>query len=335
MPANLSPQYLETEQRYRHARTSQDKIKCLQEMLSTIPKHKGTEKLQAQIKTKIAKLKQESQKKHATRKEGDFLTIKKEGAGQVVLVGLPNVGKSEIVSSITHASPEVADYPHTTRKPTPGMLEYENIQIQLIDMPPLTNDYLESWIPQMIRNADAVLMVIDLSDDAIPQLKTLSELLEKFKMKPKMVEDQIETEKELEFFEDRMLHKNTLLVGTKSDLELSAISIEMLKEHYGTQCPVIPISTRKKETMELLKRKIFEVLEILRVYTKPPGKQADFTSPYILPTGSTVEEVAEHVHKDFLEKLNYARLWRTGNYQGQRVQRDFIIEDGDVIELHI
>jgi len=335
MPANLSPQYLEAEQRYRHARTSQDKTKCLQEMLSTIPKHKGTEKLQAQIKTKIAKLKQESQKKHATRKEADFLTIKKEGAGQVVLVGLPNVGKSEIVSSITHASPEVADYPHTTRKPTPGMLEYENIQIQLIDMPPLTNEYLESWIPQMIRNADAVLMVVDLSDDVVPQLEALSELLEKFKMKPKMVEDQIETDKELEFFEERILHKNTLLVGTKSDLELSAISLEMLKEHYGTQYPVIPISTREKETMELLKRKIFEILKMLRVYTKPPGKKADLGAPYILPTGSTVEEAAEHVHKDFLEKLNYARLWRTDKYQGQRVQRDFIIEDGDVIELHM
>jgi ribosome-interacting GTPase 1 len=174
MPVNLSPEYLQAEQRCRHAGTSPDKIKCLQEMLSAIPRHKGTEKLQAQIKTRIAKLKQEVQKKHATRKEGDFLTIKKEGAGQAVLVGLPNAGKSEIVSSITHASPEAADCPHTTRKPTAGMLEFKNIQIQMIDMPPLTNDYFESWIPQMIRNADAILMVIDLSDDVIPQLEKLN-----------------------------------------------------------------------------------------------------------------------------------------------------------------
>ena len=335
MPANLSPQYLEAEERYRQAKTTQEKIECLQEMLSVIPKHKGTEKLQAQIKTKIAKLKQESQKKHATRKEGDSLTIKKEGAGQVVLVGLPNVGKSEIVLSITHASPEVADYPYTTRKPTPGMLEYENVQIQLIDMPPLTEDYLEPWIPQMIRNADAMLMVVDLSDDCIPQIKSLSEILEKFKMMPTMATDLIEKEKELEFFEERVLQKNTLLVGTKSDHELAPVSTEMLKEHYGNQLPFIPVSTRKKDTMELLKRRIFELLQIMRVYTKAPGKQVDLTAPYILPAGSTVEEVAEHVHKDFLEKLAFARLWRAHKYQGQRVQRDFILEDGDIITLHI
>lgn len=335
MPANLSPQYLEAEQRYRNAKTNQDKIKCLQEMLSIIPKHKGTEKLQAQIKTKIAKLKQDSQKKHATRREGDFHTIKREGAGQVVLVGLPNVGKSEIVSSITHASPEVADYPYTTRKPTPGMVEYENIQIQLIDMPPLTNDYMEPWIPQIIRNADGILMVIDLNEDSIPQMKLLTEILEKYKMKPKIVEDKIEAEEELEFFEEKVLLKKTIIIGSKSDLELADISLEMLGESYGKKFPLISVSTKKVETLELLKRKIFEALEIIRIYTKPPGKQADLNAPYIQPVGSTVEELAEHIHKDFLEKLNYARLWRANKFQGQKVQRDFILEDGDVIELHI
>jgi ribosome-interacting GTPase 1 len=335
MPANLTPQYLEAEQRYRQAKTNQDKIKCLQEMLSIIPKHKGTEKLQAQIKTKVAKLKQESKKKHATRREGDFYTIKREGAGQVVLVGLPNVGKSEIVSSITHASPEVADYPYTSRKPTPGMMEYENVQIQLIDMPPLINDYLEPWIPQIIRNADALLMVIDLSEDSIPQMKSLSEILERFKMKPKIVEDQVQAEEELEFFEEKILHKNTIIIGSKSDLELAEVSLEMLREHYGNKFTLIPISTKKVETLELLKGKIFEVLKIMRIYTKPPGKQADLTAPYIQPAGSTVEEIAGNVHKDFLEKLKFARLWRVNKFQGQRVQKDFILEDGDVIELHI
>ena len=335
MPANLSPQYLEAEQRYRQAKTNQDKIKCLQEMLSVIPKHKGTEKLQAQIKTKIAKLKQESQKRHATRREGEFLTIKREGAGQVVLVGLPNVGKSEIVSSITHASPEVADYPYTTRKPTPGMMEYEDVQIQLVDMPPLTNDYLEPWVPQIIRNADAILMVIDLNEDSIPQMKSLFEILEKFKMKPNIAKDQIESEEELEFFEEKVLRKNTIIIGSKSDLELADISLEMLMEHYGKHFPIIPISAKKVESLELLKRKIFELLEIIRIYTKPPGKQADYSTPYIRPAGSTVVEIAEHVHKDFLEGLKFARIWRANKFQGQRVQRDFILEDRDVIELHI
>jgi len=335
MPANLSPKYLEAERRYRQASTNQDKIKCLQEMLSTIPKHKGTEKLQAQIKTKIAKLKQESQKKHATRREGEFLTIKREGAGQVVLVGLPNVGKSEIVSSITHASPEVADYPCTTRKPTPGMMEYENVQIQLIDMPPLTNDYIEPWIPQTIRNADAIVMVIDLNEDSVPQMKSLFKMLEGFKMKPQIAEGQIEADEELEFFEERILYKKSVVVGSKSDLELADVSLGLLKEHYGKNFPVSPVSTRKVKTLELLKRKIFEVLEIIRVYTKPPGKKSDLSAPYILPVGSTVEQAAEHVHKDFLQNLKFARLWRVDKFQGQRVQRDFVMEDSDVIELHI
>ena len=335
MPANLSPKYLEAERRYRQVSTNPDKIKCLQEMLSTIPKHKGTEKLQAQIKTKIAKLKQESKKKHATRREGEFDTIKREGAGQVVLVGLPNVGKSEIVSSITHASPEVADYPCTTRKPTPGMIEYENVQVQLIDMPPLTNDYIESWIPQIIRNSDALLIVIDLNEDSVPQMRSLLEMLEKFKLKPRIIGDRIEAEEELEFFEERVFYKKTVIAGSKSDLELADISLKMLKEHYGENFPIIPISTKKVDTMELLKREIFKVLEIVRVYTKPPGKKSDLKAPYILPVGSTVEEVAEHVHKDFLEKLKFARLWRANKFNGQRVQRDFVIEDNDVIELHI
>jgi len=335
MPANLSPLYLEAEQRYRHAGTSQEKIKCLQEMLSIIPKHKGTEKLQAQIKTKIAKLKQDSQKKHATRREGDFYAIKKEGAGQLVLVGLPNAGKSEIVSSITHATPEVADYPFTTRKPTPGMMEYENVQIQLIDMPPINNDYMEPWIPQIIRNADGMLMIIDLNEDSIPQTKLIAEILGKYKMKPKIIEDKIEEEEELEFFEEKVLHKNTIIIGSKSDLELADISLEMLEEHYGTKIPVIPISIKKEDTLEVLKRKIYEMLKIMRIYTKPPGKKADLTAPYIQPEGSTVEALAEHVHKDFLEKLAFARLWRGNSYKGQKVQRDFVLEDRDVVELHI
>jgi ribosome-interacting GTPase 1 len=336
MPANLTPQYLEAEENYRQAKTVQDKLKCLQEMLAIIPKHKGTEKLQAQIKTRIAKLKQESQKKHATRREGDIYNIKREGAGQVVLVGLPNVGKSELVASITNASPEVADYPFTTRKPTPGMMEHENIQIQLIDMPPLTKEeYHESWIPQLIRNADALLMVIDLSEDSVPQMNTLCEILESFKVKPRMLGGLIEEEEELEFFEDKVSHKNTVMVGSKSDFELAEVSLEELRERYGDQFSLISISTRKEETLQSLKRKVFESLHIIRIYTKPPGKPADLTAPYIRPAGSTVEDIAGHVHKDFLEKLAFARLWRGDKFQGQRVQRDFVLEDGDVIELHI
>ena len=173
MSANLTPQYMEAERRFKAATTSEEKLAALEEMMATIPRHKGTEKMQAELKRRISKLRTEQTRKPVSR-AGIIHRIDKEGAGQVALVGQPNGGKSMLVRQLTHAMPEVADYPFTTRVPLPGMMKFEDIQIQLVDLPPVHPDFPESWLYQIIRNADAVIQVVDLSDpDILEDLETL------------------------------------------------------------------------------------------------------------------------------------------------------------------
>src|SRR5262244_4329686 len=166
MPANLTPQYIEAEKRFKQAQSPQDKMAALEEMMATIPKHKGTEKLQADLKKKMSALRKEAEQ---TKKSGrrETFVVDREGARQLALVGSPNSGKSQLVRTLTHATPEVADYPYTTRIPIPGMMLFENVRLQLIDLPPISPEYTESWVPQIIRNADAVLWLADLSDDDV------------------------------------------------------------------------------------------------------------------------------------------------------------------------
>jgi len=142
MPANLTPDYLAAERDYKQAATPAERIAALERMLATVPKHKGTEKIQADLKRRLSQARKESTKKGAAHSV-PFYLVEKEGAGQVVLLGPPNAGKSQLVAALTHAHPEVADYPFTTRLPTPGMMSYQNVQIQLIDLPPLSEEFME------------------------------------------------------------------------------------------------------------------------------------------------------------------------------------------------
>src|SRR3989442_3466429 len=166
MPANLTPQYMEAERRFKQANSVPEKIAALEEMMATIPRHKGTEKLQADLKKKMSALRKESEQKKSGGPRHSFV-VEREGARQLPLIGAPNSGKSQLVRALTHATPEVADYPYTTRIPIPGMLIFENVRLQLLDLPPISPEYTESWVPQIIRNSDAVLWIIDLSDDGV------------------------------------------------------------------------------------------------------------------------------------------------------------------------
>lgn len=327
MPANLPPQYLEAEKRYRLAKTIPDRLRALEEMLAIIPKHKGTEKLQGDLKRRISKLKAETQKKGPGRR-GYSLHVDKEGAGQVVLVGPPNTGKSTLLDRLTNALPEVADYPFTTRKPLPGMMEFENIKIQLVDLPAISPEYTEPWVLNIIRNADLVLLIIDLSgEDLMEQIETVKGELEKGKV-------QLVGEPG-GHGEGGWVLKKTLIIGNKSDDTRAADNLEVLRELYGEGYPIINISALKRISLEELKRRVYENLQILRVYAKPPGKEPSFNEPVVLPKGATVLDMAASIHKDFVQKLKFARIWGKGKYEGQKVQRDHIIQDGDVIELHI
>ena len=168
MPANLTPEFIAARERFQAAETPREKLAALEEMYAVIPKHKGTEHMRMDIKRRVSKLKQQvEQDRRKGGKHGYEFHVPPEGAGQVVIIGPPNAGKSEIVGRLTSAAPEVAEYPFTTRKPLPGMMEYEDIQIQLVDTPPIAKGFIEPWLTSIVRAADAVLLVADLSSDSL------------------------------------------------------------------------------------------------------------------------------------------------------------------------
>ncbi len=326
MPANLPPQYFEAEKNFRLAKTIPEKIAAVEEMLAIMPKHKGTDHLRAELRRRIAKLTQQSDKKAATQRAS--MVIPKEGAAQVVVIGPPNVGKSQLVSAITNASPIVADYPFTTHTATPGMMEYENIQIQLIDTPPLVAQSTEPWLSPILIRADALLAIVDLSDDPLIQIDNIITKLEDLRIS-------ILDKKSGDEPDATLGHKKALIIGNKIDMDEARQNYTDLQNKYQDQIQVIAISAKKGIGLEELKLKIYQMLDIIRVYTKTPGQKPDFNDPIILKRGSAMEDAAAEVHKDFRAKLKYARVWGSGKHDGVMVKRDHILQDGDVIELHV
>lgn len=327
MPANLTPQYLKAEERYKQAKTDQEKLLALEEMLSTIPKHKGTEKLQADIKQRISRLKKESQKKKGVHhRESDFFTVK-EGAGQVVILGPPNAGKSQLLAALTSAHPEIAPYPYTTQKILPGMMPFENIQIQLIDTPAISQEYFETELSSLIRNADCVLLLCDLPmPDCVLQTTEVIQQLERVHIR---LGGNFQG-----FSEEGYAYKKVILVGNKKDLSEADGNFVKIRDVFENQFPVLAISALRGQSLEELKQKIYEELEIIRVYTKEPGNEADLSDPVILKKDSQLLEAARHIHKDFAEKLKYARVWGKGRYAGQMIGKADRLLDGDIVEFH-
>ena len=326
MPANLPPQYFEAEKSFRLAKTAPEKIAALEEMLAIMPKHKGTDHLRAELRRRMSKLSQATDKKAATQRASTV--IQKEGAAQIVVVGLPNAGKSQLVSRITNASPTVAEYPFTTHTATPGMMEFENIQIQLIDTPPLVSQSIESWLPPMLMRADALLVMVDLSDDPLAQIEAITTELGNMRMG--IIDTKTEDEQH-----NVLRHKKALIIGNKIDLAQASQNYTALHDKYKNQLPLVAISAKGGIGLEELKLKTYQMLDIIRVYTKTPGQKPDFNDPIILERGSTLEDAAAAVHKDFRAELKYARVWGSGRHDGVMVKRDHIMQDGDIIELHM
>jgi len=329
MPANLPPQYLEVERKLKTAKTALEKIAIYEELLAMIPKHKGTEKLQALMKTKVAKLKEEMQRQPAVARRGPSFHIEKSGAGQVIVVGPPNAGKSYLIKALTGVEVEVGDYPFTTRFPAPFMMPYENIRIQLIDTPPITPDYLETWLPEIIKVSDGVLFVADLADPDCSATSegVISRLREK---KIELVPEHHPVPPEKFPF-----LKKTLLVANKNDAPSAAENIEELRVFFGASLKVLPVSAKAGDGIGELRKGVFDLLQIVRVYSKVPGRKADLRDPFALKMGSTVLDMARAVHKDFVLNYNFARIWNENGFEGQRVTRDHVLQDGDIVELHI
>jgi len=329
MPANLPPQFYEVEKKLRETRTPREKIGVIEELLTIIPKHKGTEHLRGDYKRRLAKLREEQTQKKAKGKSGaDFWQVEREGAGQIPLVGLPNSGKSSLLKALSKANPEIAPYPFTTRFSLPGMMSFEDIQIQLIDLPPLSPDFMESWYPEILRQGDLWLVVLDLEDDPLAQLKQSKTILERFKLfLPEGPADHCPY--------PSWISRPVILVGNKLDRPGALDTLEIYRELQPHGFPIVGLSAKEDMNLEDLRGEIFKKLNLVRVYTKTPGKEPDLAKPFILKKGSTLLDLAGEIHQDFVKKLTYGRVWGNHSYPGQMISREYVLSDKDIIELHV
>ncbi|MFH1241135.1 MAG: GTPase [Pseudomonadota bacterium] len=327
MPANLPPAYFEAERLYREAKTPAEKVETLEEMLAIMPKHKGTDKLRADLRRKISTFKAQAlQKKGASRRETAY-SIDKEGAAQVVITGPPNSGKSSLVNKLTNARPEVADFPHSTWKPTPGMVPYENIQFQLVDTPPITGEYMDPWMGDLIRRCDIITMVIDIQNGPLKQFEQTFSILQGLRIFPQGFPVPQDLEK------SPFIKKMNIVVN-KVDGEEEEEDYQIFLELWEADLPSIDISTKTGRNLQSFVKMIYDLSGIIRVFTKAPGKKPDLNSPFVLPKESTLEDLATKIHKDFARNLKFARIWGRSVFDGQMVQRDHILRDGDVVEIH-
>jgi len=329
MPTNLPADYFNAEERFRSATTTEDKIKYLEEMMGTIPKHKGTDHLRADLRKKLSKLKTAATSKKTSKKQVSAYHINKEGAGQIIIIGTTNVGKSSLVANQTNADPEISAVPFTTWSATPGMMMIDNIQVQLIDTPPFSEEYIDPEFLNLIRRVDLVLIMIDLHAHPVQQFEFVLQKLQENRIAPKYLEGMIEVE-------GFLLHVPTLVVVNKYDSEEFEEHYQIFQELLGQEFPMVPVSVQTGHNMDILKQTIFEKLGVIRVYSKAPGKDVDKTAPFVVDQGIQLGEFAGKVHKDFQKNLKSAKIWGTSaDFPGQMVSRDHVLDDEDVVELQI
>ena len=325
MPANLTPEYFKAEKWFRTATTNDEKILALERMLAVMPKHKGTDHLKADLRRKLSKLKEA-----ATQKKGgthvDIFHVPQTGSGQVVLLGTPNCGKSSLVAALTNAKVNVADFPFATSGPVPGMVQFEDVQIQLVDMPPITSDYSAPGQVGTYRHCDLIAIVIDLSDETQEQLSICLDFLESRNL---LLGAQTPAADE----QGNILAKKAFCICTKSDLAADG-AFENLKKSCKYPFEFVEASVATGAGLEELPGRFFSLLDIIRIYAKPPGKPADMNEPFTMKAGSNVMDLAADIHRELAEKLQSARIWGVGVYDGQNVQLTHILHDKDIVELH-
>lgn len=327
MPTNLPPEFKEAERNYKSAVTTEEKIAGLEEMLSIIPKHKGTDKLRADYRKKLSKLKSADRAHKKTGKYDSHFHIEREGDCRVAVIGCANTGKSSLVKMLTHAEPEISDAPFSTWTPIPGMAEFHGVHLQLIDTPALDRDYIEPDFVELIKHSDLVILMIDLLAYPIQQFQDSIEKLAEHKIYPLYSKPDNP--------ERRTWYLPFLLLVNKDDSEEQDEDYDVLKELLGPEWTFVSLSVKNRRNLDKLEESIITRLKLIRVYSKPPHHEADLTQPFVLREGSSVEDFANKVHKDFKTKLKNARIWGQGVYDGQMVGRDHVLFDGDVVELHL
>ena len=328
MPTNVPPEYKKAEEAFRQAKAADEKIERLEDMIALLPKHKGTDHLYADLKRRLSRLKKELESSRKRTGRGFALDFSREGAAQIIIIGPPNCGKSSLIRVLTHAHPEVGDYPYTTNRLQPGMMQFKDIQFQLVDTPPVTADYMHMHLLGLVRNADGVLLVADLSSDAI--LDDLEAVFDAF------------ASRHVRFVRDRIENKDSVfcrILANKLDAPDGEERLKLLKEYLlermaGELPDILPFSCNSQERVATLPETIFNWLGIVRVYTKAPGKKPELDHPFTVFTGGTVGDICVLVHKDFAANLRFARLWR-GSRDPVTVSKNEFVEDGDIVELHI
>jgi ribosome-interacting GTPase 1 len=331
MPANLTVQYHKAEEAYRRAATPDEELQCLQAMLREVPKHKGTDKLQADLKQKISRIKREIEQ-HQTRGTGKVGSqrIPRQGAGRAVLLGAPNCGKSQLLRSLTNAKPDVAPYPFTTHQPCPGMMPWEDVTVQLIDTPPVTRELFDAVTQGLVRGADLVLLVLDLGSDAgVEELQMVVDKLDTTKTR-------VAATSYLDPEDVGVSYTQAIVVANKIDDKESTARWQLFHEFCRLDLPEYCVSAVTGEGLEELGRAIFELLDVIRVYTKLPGhRDPDYQKPFTIRRGGTLLEIAEMIHKDVAKNLRFARVWGSHVYDGTTVKGDYVLNDKDVVEIHI
>jgi uncharacterized protein len=331
MPANLTPQYHKAEAEYRRAQTPEEELRCLELMLREIPKHKGTDKLQAELKAKISKARHEAEHAKKTAKKGHHGPhIQRQGAGRATIIGGPNAGKSQLLAKLTRATPEVAPYPFTTREPQPGMMPWEDVQVQLVDTPPITAEVFDPALLGLIRGSDLVLLVVDVgNDDGIDAVQPILDRLSGSKTR-------LAAESYLSEEDVGLSFTQTFAVYNKTDLPGAEDRIALLKEFCPLPFREFHISAEHGAGLEDLRAAIYSALDVVRVYTKlPTKKEADYDKPFTLKRGGTLLDVAELVHRDLAATFKYARVWGAAVLSpGAQMKADYVVHDKDVVEIH-
>ena len=330
MPANLTQQYKKAEQAYRSAATPQEELECLQTMLVELPKHKGTDKMQADLKQKISKLKKElaTAGKSGGKKAG--FRLPRQGAGRAVIIGAPNCGKSQLLASLSNATPQIAEYPFTTTQPGPGMMPWEDVTVQLVDTPPITKDLYDSVTQSLIRGADLVVPMLDLgTDDGVQEFNELVEKINTTKTR-------LGRETCLDESDIGVAYTATVLVLNKVDLDEAQDRLEFFREYLDVDFDEFQVSSLQSTGLEPLRNRIYQSLDVVRVYTKlPHKKEADMDKPYTIRRGGTLQDVASLIHKDFASNLKSARVWGSEVHDGTPVKGDYVLHDKDIIELSL
>ncbi len=330
MPANLTPQYLRAEMAYRQSVTPSEQLEAAQAMLREIPKHKGTDRLQADLKSKIARLKIEVANKSSFPSRSPLKLIQRQGAGRVLLIGAPNVGKSQLLAAVTRAKPLVAAFPYSTQTPMPGMMMMEDCPIQLVDMPPISADYFSPDVFDFVRSADLVFWVIDLASNTL--VEDSQAVLSRFQSSKTRLGIRTAPDE----FEIGATETQTLVLFNKVDIEGAKENIEWMSEFLKIEFESLQVSGLQGDGLHQLPHEAFRRLDIVRVYAKDPrDREIVRTEPFLLKSGDTLVEFARQIHDDLADRLKSARVWSESKSECSLVKPDYQPEDRDVVELLI